>query len=126
LAIVIQMKLVEENLAVTDFRGRLSDCRTSLAGLLWTPWELSDAEAKLRASLSINEDLAKASPTVPGYRDNLASGHMNLSDLARERGGVAEARDGYDRAIALRERLVEEAPELPIDRNYLAYSLRRL
>ncbi len=75
MAIVIQMKLVEENPAVTDFRSRLSDCRTSLAGLLWTPWELSDAEAELRASLSINEDLAKASPTVPGYRDNLASGH---------------------------------------------------
>ncbi len=116
MAIVIQMKLFEENPAVTDFRSRLSDCRTSVAGLLWTPLEPSDAEAELLASLSINEDLAKANPTVSGYRDNVASGHMNLADLARERGGVAEVRDGYERAIALRVRLVEEAPELPIDR----------
>jgi hypothetical protein len=126
LAIVIQMKLFEENPAVTEFGSRQSDCRTSLAGLLWTPWEPSDAEAELRASLSINEDLAKANPTVPGHRDNVASDHMNLADQARERGGVAEVRDGYERANALRERLVEEAPELPIDRNHLAYSPRRL
>jgi hypothetical protein len=79
------MNLFEENPAVTEFRSRLSDCRTSVAGLLWTPWEPSDAEAELRASLSINEDLAKANATVSGYRDNVASGHTNLADLARER-----------------------------------------
>ena len=54
-----------------------------------------------------------------------AAGHTNLADLVRARGGFTEARDGYDRAIALRQRLVEEDPKTPIYRSNLASSLRR-
>jgi hypothetical protein len=38
---------------------------------------------------------------------------------------MAEARDGYDRAISLKERLVREDPTNTVNRQDLAWSLRR-
>jgi hypothetical protein len=55
----------------------------------------------------------------------VAIGHTNLANLVRARGDFAAARDGYDRAIALRERLVRENPKTLIYRSRLASSLRR-
>ena len=55
----------------------------------------------------------------------MAAGYTNLADLARARGRLAEARDGYDRAIALRERLARDHPETPSYRSELADSHRR-
>jgi hypothetical protein len=55
----------------------------------------------------------------------VAAAYTNLADLARARGRLAEARDGYDRAIALRERLAGDDPKTPSYRSELAYSPRR-
>ena len=61
----------------------------------------------------------------PEYRDRAAMGDSNLSDVLRRLGRPAEARDGYARAIAIREALVGEHPKVPLYRTNLAWSLRR-
>jgi hypothetical protein len=55
----------------------------------------------------------------------VASCHTNLSVELRHLGRPAEAQDGCDRAIAIREALVREFPKVPIYRSHLAWSYRR-
>ena len=121
----IEEKLAADNPSVTELRSRLAGSHNGLGGVLSGLGKPSEAEAELRASLSLYQDLVEANPTFPEYRNLWASGHTDRADLVRARGGFAEARDGYDRAIALRQRLVEEDPKTPIYRSFLAYSLRR-
>ena len=50
---------------------------------------------------------------------------MNLADVVRSLGRPTEAREGYERAIAICESLTQEDPKTTSYRGYLAYSLRR-
>ena len=68
--------------------------------------------------------MAADNPTVTAFRVGLSYAHNNLADVLRSLGRAAEARDGYDRSIALKERRLREAPT-PRSRYDLAYSLRR-
>ena len=70
--------------------------------------------------LEIHEKLAADNPAVAEFRDGLATSHTNLSDVLRRLGRSAEARDGCDRAIAIREALVREVPKVPLYRSHLA------
>ena len=46
----------------------------------------------------------------PEYRNGTALFHSNHADMLRPLGRAAEARDGYERAIAIRKRMVKEVP----------------
>jgi eukaryotic-like serine/threonine-protein kinase len=62
---------------------------------------------------------------VPDYADGLASALTRLGDVVQSSDRTLEARDTYDRAIAVRERLVKEHPTTPAYLSSLAFSLRR-
>ncbi len=55
----------------------------------------------------------------------MASAHTSTADLVRSLGRQAEARDGYERAIAILESLIEKDHATATFRSHLAYSLRR-
>src|SRR5262249_23214029 len=57
--------------------------------------------------------------------DGLASTLTRLGDVIRSSGRAIEACDTYDRAIALRERMVKQHPTTPAYLGSLAFSLRR-
>ena len=59
-----------------------------------------EAEAAYRRALEIRAKLAADHPKVPGYRNDVASCHTNLSVILRRLGRLAEARDGCDKAPA--------------------------
>ena len=63
------------------------------------------------SAAAIYQDLADQNPKVPDYADGLASALTNLGDVVRSSGRTVEARDAYDRAIALRERPGQGEPD---------------
>ena len=85
----------------------------------------AEAEAEYRRALDIYAKLAADNPKVPDHRKELAWCHENLSVVLRRLGRPAEARDGCDQAIAIREVLVQEVPKVPMYRSDLARSYRR-
>ncbi len=80
------------------------------------------SSARRRRSTRPCPTRAPRSPTTPTAS---ASALSRLGDVARASGRTIEARDAYDRAIALRERLHKENPRTPAYRGGLAFSLRR-
>src|SRR5262249_37553660 len=64
-------------------------------------------------------------PKAPDYDDGVASALTNLADVGRRCGRAAEAREVYDRAITLRDRLAREHPKTPVYSGNLAGTLRR-
>jgi tetratricopeptide (TPR) repeat protein len=69
--------------------------------------------------------MTDSNPKAPAYRDDVASCHTRIGDLIRSLGRPAEARDSYERAIAIRESLIQAEPKTPSYHIGLAYSLRR-
>ena len=55
----------------------------------------------------------------------MAAGHASLADLFHSLGRLAEARDGYEKSIAISEALVREVPDETWYRSNLASNLRR-
>jgi tetratricopeptide (TPR) repeat protein len=83
------------------------------------------AEAEFRAAMAMCQKLDVDHLAGTDFRDSVASSFTNVNDLDRPLGRAPEARGGYERAIALRERVVRENPTIALYRSYLAYSMRR-
>jgi len=69
--------------------------------------------------------LVDDNPSVPMYRNFMATVVNNRADEHRRLGRNAPAREGYDRAVAIRERLVQDHSQVAIFRIHLSWSLRR-
>jgi hypothetical protein len=74
---------------------------------------LSEAEVEFRTALEVYQKLAGDNWSIPLRRDDVATSSTNLSDALCRLGRPAEARDGFERAIAIREALVREFPNQP-------------
>ena len=85
----------------------------------------TEAESEYRRALEIRQKLAADNPKLADHRDDVASGHTNLSVLRRRLGRPAEAKGGCEQANAIHEALVQEFPKVPVYRNHLAYSYFR-
>ena len=81
---------------------------------------------ELEQAKAIYQKLADENPGLPYYQNSLASGHTNVADAFRVLKRFGEARQGYEKAIAIRERLVKANPAVTMYRSHLAYSVRRL
>jgi len=65
-------------------------------------------------SIFILERLVTDSPTVPVYRQNLATSHNNLGNyLLKTLGKPSEAEEEYRKALAIQERLASDFPNVP-------------
>jgi hypothetical protein len=73
----------------------------------------------------INRKLADESPDDIEFPDALATSHVYLGDVVRSFGRPAEAKSGYERAIALLEPRFQQNPEDAWNRYNMAYSIRR-
>ncbi len=75
-------------------------------------------------AVAILQGLADGDPKLLSALDWLAFVHSIKADELRHIGRNAEARDGYERAIAIKERLVQDHPQHPYWPRQLAASLR--
>jgi len=58
---------------------------------------------------------------MPYYQNSLASGHTNSADVLRVLRRFGEARQGYEKAIAIREQSVKDNPSITLYRSHLAF-----
>ena len=81
-------------------------------------WE--EAEAAYAEALAIRKQLAADFPTVPEYRNDLATSHGNLGLLYGATNRLKEAEAEYDRALAIHKQLAADFPTQPKFRSHLA------
>jgi tetratricopeptide (TPR) repeat protein len=75
-----------------------------------------EAEQAIRDALAIEKQLVADFPTVPSYQGALAGSHNALGDFLRKRGTSSrrkEAEQEYRDALAIRQPLVANFPEVP-------------
>ena len=82
------------------------------------------ARAALGQALAIQQKLADANPAELNYRREVVAAHNNLSDLLRKARHPTEARDGYDRALAIGEPLARDNPKNTSYQSGPGFSLR--
>jgi tetratricopeptide (TPR) repeat protein len=83
---------------------------------------LGEAEAKVRAGLTIQEKLVQDFPTVPRYRQDFAASHFSLGFLLANLQKWVEAEAAYRAALVIQERLVADFPRSTAYRKDFALS----
>ena len=77
-------------------------------------------------ALELRQKLAAENPTMPVHRNALAGTYTRTADVYRALGRIADAIDGYERAVVIREVPWRANPNIPQFRSGLAKSVRRL
>jgi serine/threonine-protein kinase len=97
--------------------------------LAWVRHQLGEREAALadyERMRVVFTQLAAAFPSVPEYRQDLATSHNNLGMLLASLGKGPEAEAEYRQALALQEQLAADFPTVPEYRQELAGSHNNL
>jgi tetratricopeptide (TPR) repeat protein/tRNA A-37 threonylcarbamoyl transferase component Bud32 len=115
-------QLAAKNPTVTDYRVELAASSDRL-GNLWRDSQPRKAEVAYRRALGLREELVADFPTVPAYRQALASSHNNLAIALQAAGKQPAADQAYRDALAVQEKLVADFPRIPAFRRELASSL---
>jgi tetratricopeptide (TPR) repeat protein len=92
---------------------------------MWQMGKPTAAEAECRTELAMLQKLADDNPAVTLFRDRLAYALNNLGDVFRSHGRAAEAKERYERAIALREPQFQADPTNTEHRYTLVCGMRR-
>jgi serine/threonine protein kinase/tetratricopeptide (TPR) repeat protein len=123
-ALAIEQKLALANPANTDFQRSLATTLDSIGVTLLGIGDKTGGREACGQALAILQKLADSNPKVIGFRTNLAIGAINFSEFLRKERSLAEARDGYDRAIAIVRGLLKDLPNNRSHQDSLAYGLR--
>jgi eukaryotic-like serine/threonine-protein kinase len=117
--------LVREKPQFVEYLSKLVVARRSLGSVYGLMFRIEEADAEWRLALNAAERLAKENPEVMAYQDSLAdvlvgySGQANRRDWA---GGEAS----MERAVAIRDTLARDHPEVPRHRKLLGRYLKVL
>jgi len=76
--------------------------------------------------VALNKQLAADFPTVPRYRDRLATSQNNLGNALRDARRHTEAEDVFRQSLKTRQQLVAEFPAVPHHRRLQAMTLNNL
>ena len=97
--------MAETGSQVAELHSDLARNHRDLGAVLSQSNRSEEAEAERRTALAFRRELADRNPGMALYRDDLAGGYTDLADTIRALGRAAEARDAYDRALALLDAL---------------------
>jgi serine/threonine protein kinase/tetratricopeptide (TPR) repeat protein len=102
--------------------------QNGIGWILYGSGKMSEALQHYEAAQSIFQKLMNTFPLelVPRTRSELANTLINIAELGRRQGRLAEARVNCDAAIAMREALVKDFPEVLSYRIGMGESLMRL
>jgi len=120
-ALDIQRRLVGSFPDVPDYQWALASALGNLGVFLHHTLP-KDAEKAYRDSVAVWEDLRRAVPAKPSYRQHLARALNNLANLLRDTRRFEQAEETYRRGLDLREKLVAELSGVPDCRSDLADS----
>ena len=95
-----------------DFRGTWPSACSASVGSSRRPEKRTRRSATYTREEAILQKLAEASSATPTDRDCLANCQTNTADVLRRSGRLDEALAACERALAVREPLVEAHPEL--------------
>jgi serine/threonine-protein kinase len=117
-ALQVQERLVADEPGNTEHRRDLARTLLNHGGLLDDLGRPADAEVAYRRSLAEREKLVADAPLVAAYRQELARAYLNLGELlAADQAShgwaarPAEAEAALRASLALREKLVADAPD---------------
>jgi hypothetical protein len=109
---VIQQRLVDRNLSVTDFQNDLARCLCSIGDLLAREGRIAETLATLEKGLSISARLAALHPEFPAYQTQTAITSIDLGMLKADHGdpaaGLRLCRGALDRLTAIKAPQIEE------------------
>jgi tetratricopeptide (TPR) repeat protein len=88
--------------------------------------EYQEAESAYGRARELYAQLAADFPSVPAYRQNLASCYNNLSLLLKDTGRLREAEKAYQDALAIRKQLAVDFPTVSDYQNDLAGAMGNL
>jgi serine/threonine protein kinase len=128
-AVAIQEKLTSDFPAVPFYRKELGGSYNNLGYLLanlGTRSEAAQAEEHYRKALAIWAKLVADFPTVPEYRNDLGTSHINLGRLLADQGRRSEAENEYRKNLVLQEKLAAEYPAVPERRRRLGIAHNNL
>src|SRR5690606_17305608 len=78
------------------------------------------AEAQARKSLDMNRALADDDPDNAGMLEDVASSHQRIARTLEPQHLYADAREHYEQALELRERLLQRPASVATDRRSVA------
>jgi tetratricopeptide (TPR) repeat protein len=105
-SIAVFESLIEDSGGVAEFRIRLAHARRCLGVLHLEMGKAQDAETECRFAVSLNRELENENPTIPLYRLAHSWSLSALGDVFRWSGRSREAKEFYDKGIALAESAV--------------------
>jgi tetratricopeptide (TPR) repeat protein len=129
-ALEINQKQDAEDPTGTRVRGGLAGNHNSLANMLSKTGKLAEAEAEFRKAVAIRQKLVDDNPADTGRRrrlaDSLADSHFNHGILLLNRVKPAEAEAEFRKAVAIRQKLVDDNPADTEFRNDLSSEYLRV
>jgi tetratricopeptide (TPR) repeat protein/tRNA A-37 threonylcarbamoyl transferase component Bud32 len=111
-ALSIRERLVADYPSVPEYRADLATQHISLGQLLAVRGR-PEAQEYLKTAVTGFSRLAADYPDVLEYRTRLAMAHGNSAACASDLGKPAEARQGYEKCLELRDALSKEYPDIP-------------
>jgi tetratricopeptide (TPR) repeat protein len=97
--------LADDNPKIVSYQSAVASTHLNLGILLLEINEPTKALDEQRQARAIFQKLADDNPKIPSYSNLLASGHTNVADALRILLRFDEAREGFEKAVAIRERL---------------------
>ena len=112
-ALAIQQKLADDNPAIPDFRGIWRTACSASVGSSRRPEKRTRRSATTRGKRRSGRSSPRPARQPPTTGIRLANCQTNTADVLRRSGRLDEALAACERALAVREPLVEAHPEVP-------------
>jgi serine/threonine protein kinase len=110
-ALAICQRLVDANPSVTELQFQLAFCCRLLGRTLMLVGRLAEARAALERALAIDQRILAAN-IDSSAQGRVAQDLYMLANVHRAAGRLNEARQGYEKAITMLEKLVKSQPKL--------------
>ena len=124
-ALALVQKLADGNPAVTEFRSYLAWSHQNLGWTLAATGKPAESEAEFRKALAIRQKLAADNPaeteSSQWLADSQADSHFNHGILLLNGGKPAESEAEFRKAVAVRQKLVDDNPSVIGLRGGLSY-----
>ena len=104
-------QLARRHPGLVEHRSALSRAWSNLGSFYWGEKRYEEAESSYAKALQVNEQSAHDFPERRGLRIRLAHCYQNLADSQAKLRKISEARQGFEKALAVINPLATETPE---------------
>jgi tetratricopeptide (TPR) repeat protein/predicted Ser/Thr protein kinase len=109
----VRQKLADQNPGVPFFRSRLAATQHNMAQAMRKKGDNAEALTLLELACTNSEAAVRADGRAVEYQVFLANHHATIGLVLKETGKLAESRESYGRALAIRRQLANDHPADP-------------